>query len=164
VSTVIQNNDIKTVWLNKTAYITIIDEANQWGNKETGGVLMGYRANNHEAVITLCVGPGPRAVHKHYAFRPDTEFQEQEISRIYKQSGYTETYLGDWHTHPDSVPYLSWRDKTTFRQICLYKPARLENPLMMVLGTKYNQLKVWSYTYRGFLKRSVITECRIIYY
>jgi integrative and conjugative element protein (TIGR02256 family) len=70
---------------------------------ETGGVFMGYWADDRTAVVTQAIGPGPNAYHHRHRFAPDQEWQTTEIAEYYRASGRRETYLGDWHTHPDEA-------------------------------------------------------------
>lgn len=127
---------------------------------------MGYWGNNYEVVITSVIGPGPKAIHLKRSFIPDNEYHLKEISAHYADSGRTETYLGDWHTHPKAVAYLSDRDEETLIAIANYKEARLLKPLMMILGTKPFGLKVWihSFELNLFKTKRVISECKIKVY
>ena len=110
---------------------------------ETGGVLTGYWAETgDEAIVTEVVGPGPRAVHERSRFRPDTEYHEAEVARIYLASGRVHTYLGDWHTHPDGGSYLSAADLATLRRISHSHEARAPNALMLVLGNRGDEWTV----------------------
>lgn len=131
------------VWLKESAYVALLIDTIKFMPNETGGVIIGYWGNEHEAVVTEIVGPGPKAVHKKFSFTPDDDFHIEEVERFYQKSGRTETYLGDWHTHPNSSAYLSGQDKATLVKIGNYEQARLTMPMMMVLGTKPFQLSAW---------------------
>ena len=100
---------------------------------ETGGVLMGYQQAD-AYVVTACIGPGPKAIHKRASFIPDYDYQEQEIARVYRDSGRVFTYLGDWHTHPDGRIRLSAIDRKTLKRIAGHPAARIHNPVMMILA------------------------------
>ena len=65
---------------------------------------------------------------------PDAVYQQKQIAKIYQESGRRVNYLGDWHTHPGTAPYLSWRDRRTLRHISRTGSARQSNPVMLVLG------------------------------
>jgi integrative and conjugative element protein (TIGR02256 family) len=114
---------------------------------ETGGVLIGYWASGGtEAVVTAVIGPGADAEHELHSFRPDYVFQEGEIARLYEESRGRETYLGDWHTHPDAPDgRLSGKDRRTLWRIATFKEARAERPLMAVMhgGNPAWDLTVW---------------------
>lgn len=119
---------------------------------ETGGILMGYWVES-DIVITHGVGPGTHAVHKSNGFRPDVNFHEAEIARIYEESSRLSTYLGDWHTHPGGSASLSWRDKRTMRRIANSPEARCVMPLMTILaGHELDWLAIWRLEYVGGLR------------
>ena len=155
-----------TLWLSEAAYKAILIEAMCRMPRETGGILLGYWSTPQEAVITAIVGPGPKAVHRKRSFQPDSSYHELEIARHYADSGRTETYLGDWHTHPKASAYMSSRDESTLQALADYAPARLATPIMMILGTDPHSLKAWTHTYRRNLlfKTSTFHACEIIYY
>jgi len=130
--------------MRESAYNSLLIESIIKMPRETGGVLIGYWGNNQEAVVTAVIGPGPKAVHKKRSFKPDHVYHVEQISQHYYASGRTETYLGDWHTHPKAGAYLSDRDLKTLHAIGNYEQARLNKPLMMILGTNPFELKVWA--------------------
>ena len=136
---------IATAWIAEAVLETMIAEADRMFPVETGGVLLGYWADpGYEVVITDIIGPGPEAVHEELSFRPDTSYQEQEIARLYTESGRHTTYLGDWHTHPRMGAYVSRRDSRTLRHIAADPEARAPIPLMAILaGGDPWTLKIW---------------------
>ena len=138
----------------------IIEEASRWKDLETGGVLAGYATNN-DIVVTNIVGPGPKAKHNKMSFIPDNKYHNEQMANIYKASNQIEAYIGDWHTHPNSIAYLSDRDKTTLRKIGTYKKARLPSPLMLVLGTSNMEMKIWIYCLNQEGEK-VIEPCNLI--
>ena len=132
-----------TVWILPTALDDIVAEAIRMAPDETGGLLMGYGDAENGFVVTATVGPGPDAVHAPYRFVPDHAYQEREVARHYRASGRTETYLGDWHSHPTAGAYLSPRDRKTLRSIARDPDARAPTPLMMVVAGKPEGLGLW---------------------
>jgi integrative and conjugative element protein (TIGR02256 family) len=140
------------IWMTRDHLFQILDYSNITFPKETGGIFMGYRQEN-QLVITNVIGAGPKAVHEHNSFNPDNEYHETEMARIYKESNQINTYIGDWHTHPNSGSYLSSRDKKTIINISQNRECRLKQPIMMILGTFPFELKVWLYvksTFRNY--------------
>src|SRR5207249_53736 len=123
------------------------EEAREKSPMETGGVLIGYWANDSaEVVITQATGPGPEATHRADEFIPDARFQRAEIARIYRDSGRLHTYLGDWHTHPGGSLRLSRKDVRTLASIAETPAARASVPLMGVLAEDRSwMLAVWRY-------------------
>ena len=122
-------------WLSQTALDFIVHEASSKAPLETGGVLMGYIAPSSGEPVVLCAtGPGPEAAHSRYHYSPDQEYDENVIAAIYKETGRRLAYLGDWHTHPAPVRYLSYRDRRTLKRIAKCPTARARNPLMLILS------------------------------
>lgn len=122
-------------WLAADAAVSMVEEADYAGPDETGGVLLGYLADQCSSpVASHSIGPGPRAVHEPTRFVPDHDFQVAEIARLYEVSNGRLQYLGDWHTHPGNYPALSSMDKATLKRISRYKEARIEQPVMLILG------------------------------
>jgi integrative and conjugative element protein (TIGR02256 family) len=145
-------------------YQFIIDELNNWFPRETGGILIGHWLNEKEVSITQIVGPGCNAVHLSSSFIPDNEYHIKEIARYYGQSEGKETYLGDWHTHPNQPSYLSTLDRKTLRKIANFKPARQKRPLMLVMGTHPWGMKVFVYQNTGVFNQKSVRECILIPY
>lgn len=152
--------------LPKDVYTQILEEALRKMPYETGGILIGYWGSAGEAIITAVVGPGPNAKHRKGSFVPDDVYHKEQIDYHYQQSGRTEVYLGDWHTHPCAAAYLSDPDKATLKKIADFEQARLEKPLMMILGTKPFGLSIWAHTYvkRRCPKKPVIVTCNLEVY
>jgi integrative and conjugative element protein (TIGR02256 family) len=147
------------VRLSNDALNLITAEMYKWYPKETGGVLIGSWVNKKEVIISDIIGPGPNAIHTYTSFTPDDAYHINVIARIYTESQCKQTYLGDWHTHPNEKAYLSELDKKTLRKIAGYKPARLTRPLMLVLGTNPMEYKIWLHSYGGLLQTSNIVSC-----
>ena len=121
-------------WLSDSAFSFMVSEAKATAPLETGGVLLGYWVTRHEVVITRCIGPGPNAVHRRSSYRPDYDYQEAEIERVFRETEGAHVYLGDWHTHPGAkTAHLSWKDRATIRRIAESPDAQAPTPLMLVL-------------------------------
>ena len=71
---------------------------------ETGGVLVGHTDSEGRTRITAVVGPGPRAVHSRNLFQRDGEYAQAEVDRLHRESEGRDDYVGEWHSHPQSVP------------------------------------------------------------
>lgn len=124
-----------TVWLARSALDAMVTEAIRTDPSETGGILLGYHATNHDAVIvTEIIGPGPEAIHLTSEYEPDYEYQDTQISIIYETRLDEPTYyLGDWHTHTKNISRLSQKDKKTLRTIAKDPGAYAPKPIMIVL-------------------------------
>lgn len=150
------------IWIKESALDEIQASGKAWLPCETGGILIGYRTEN-EYVVTQVIGPGANAKHGLMSFEPDQEYHEAEVARLYRESGRVLTYLGDWHTHPNSTAYLSGTDKQTAEKIASHKKARLPCPLMLVAAPPTDQYKIWTYIKNG-KKSGIFTESKIVVY
>lgn len=134
---------------------------------ETGGVLVGYLAQN-DVVVSKVVGPGPDAVHDLCKFIPDYSFHENQIAKLYSESGRRYIYLGDWHTHPrQQFPEMSQKDISTLKRIARHKPARITSPIMLIMSGDPNawSLVTWRYQASPILSlRPGITRMCLQYY
>ncbi len=129
------------IWIPKAIYEQNCREANARFPVETGGAFMGYWANN-QVVITASIEAGPNATHRRYSFEPDYEWQHAQITKHYNGSGRLETYLGDWHSHPDGLSgNLSWQDKQALRRVAMTPAARAPNPISIIF---YGEPDHWS--------------------
>lgn len=121
------------IWISSELHRMCADEASGFFDLETGGTFMGYWPNAETAVITGLIGAGPNALHERHNFEPDQEWQLKEIASHYETSGRRETYIGDWHSHPNAQSgRLSWTDRGVLRQIIKTPEARASRPIMVV--------------------------------
>jgi integrative and conjugative element protein (TIGR02256 family) len=121
------------VWLPSHIQHGWIEEAKRYYPLETGGTIMGYWSDDRTAVVTASIDAGPTAIRTRHNFEPDQEWQLKEIAKTYYASGRRETYLGDWHTHPDaSTGRPSFTDRRVLRRIINTPTARTLNPIMVI--------------------------------
>src|ERR1044071_2697827 len=146
-------------WLSVAHQDELVQEAARTAPNETGGALMGYRAEGGDLVITNLIGPGPGALHKRHAFVPDQAYHEREIARLYEESGRSAVYLGDWHSHPNGSCSLSPRDRRTLRTIAAAPEARVPEPLMLIVG---GGPETWSLLAHHVMRRAVFRVIRPI--
>jgi len=116
-----------------TALATLLTDGWATWPMETGGLLLGHRANHHglDAVAVRVIGPGPKARHERYGFEPDATWQAEQVAIAWTQDSALE-YLGDWHTHPAGTTRFSPLDHATARTIAAAPLARQPKPIMVV--------------------------------
>lgn len=123
-----------TVWLTAEIAAACMSEASRAFPLESGGTFMGYHADSDTVVVTAVIGPGPHASHGHSHFEPDQAWQLDEIARLYAESGRRQTYVGDWHSHPNaSSGEVSDVDRRVLKSIMKTPAARCRRPLMALL-------------------------------
>jgi integrative and conjugative element protein (TIGR02256 family) len=141
-----RNPSAATVWITSQSLQTCIDEATRTFPLESGGTFMGWWTDSNTAVISAIIGPGPKAVHGRHEFAPDQGWQLAQIADHYQTSGRRETYLGDWHSHPNAFSgRLSWTDHRVLRRVIHSPEARCPQPLMAIVwgGAPTWQTAMW---------------------
>ena len=124
---------LKRCWFDHNALNELLDEAQRYRLRETGGALLGWH-DDEDVVVTRILGPGPNARHGFSHFEPDHAWQGREGRRIYDESGRTIAYVGDWHTHPRGSPRPSPQDKKTMASIAKDPDFRTPNPLSLIVS------------------------------
>jgi integrative and conjugative element protein (TIGR02256 family) len=104
---------------------------------ETGGVLVGYYTEDLTTAILLdsfeAFKPGEGSVG---SFRPDTDFIQAELDRIWDESGGCQYYLGDWHSHPRNLPLPSDLDDETMFIYSDDADMNCPQPILMIVGDR----------------------------
>jgi len=126
-------NDSPVLWLPEDGQQKMIGFASAEHPLETGGVMLGY-ANPPHVVVTEIIGPGPSAKHYRYRFIPDAAYQQAAIEAHFERTEGGETYLGDWHTHPNGIARMSWLDKLTLARIAQRTEGLAVLPSMAILA------------------------------
>lgn len=143
---------VGTVWVPERVLDHMVREAERMYPLESGGVLIGYWVTvEKEVVITDATGPGPRATHEEERFTPDDVHDASEIGWRYESSCHLHSYLGDWHSHPRSPPWLSRRDRRTLQAIAIQQASTSLVPLMAIIGQE--QTHQWELTFWRFVPR-----------
>jgi integrative and conjugative element protein (TIGR02256 family) len=125
-----------TVWLSKNVMQRTCRYARELSPLENGGIILGWRSDEDLVIVDLR-GPGPHALHGRHCFIPDHDWQVAEIDRAFEASEGNLDYLGDWHSHPDSVAAMSDLDSETLLRIA----RRVSSPLMLIVagsGTEWS--------------------------
>ena len=89
----------KYVFMYQDELQRIAANAVSWGNRETGGELLGLWSHAGRPVAMLTTLPGPNAVHQAAHFSQDPEYCRQNLEIL--QELYVIQLLGDWHCHHD---------------------------------------------------------------
>ena len=97
------------------AYATIISEAAEKANIETGGVFLGCYENETWYVIET-IGPGPKAIFLEAYFEYDQKYVERRINKEAQKYQADLTLIGIWHKHPGSYNEFSSTDDTTNKE------------------------------------------------
>lgn len=94
------------------------------GATEAGGTLSGLRRGPHFE-ITDVTGPQPDDMRARYGFIRRARSHLRIILKLWRKSGHTVAYLGEWHTHPEAIPHPSNTDLAGWRSLAAEHRAPL---------------------------------------
>lgn len=117
----------------------LVDIGKKYYPKEFGGFLIGNYSHDFKQLnITDTILPSKFKANK-YAFQRDTTGIEKKLKNYFQKIP-KEYYVGEWHTHPDNLPTLSYTDIIAIDTIINYKDIAIQNPVFLIIG--YNNTKV----------------------
>lgn len=147
------------MWISESAYHCLLEEADRGYPLETGGVLLGYFAESGAPVALAVVGPGPNASHSRTRFLPDHAWQCEQIDHVYEESRGEWVYVGDWHTHPEGLPHMSWLDQRTLRAIAKHPEVQSPRPVMLIAGGRPEHWRWRCHQYRSERLLGLLIDC-----
>ena len=103
-------------------------------SRESAGVLIGERRASHLVICDLSE-PGPGDIRSRFCVDRKGAHHQEKICAIFAQSGGTQQYIGEWHTHPEDNPTPSSTDQNSWK-------ANIDSTfpmLVLIVGRK----KIW---------------------
>jgi integrative and conjugative element protein (TIGR02256 family) len=108
---------------------------------EAGGVLLGrYLRDARDVVIDEVSVPQSGDRRSRFRYFRDRSRHQSIINQAWEQSGGTCTYLGEWHTHPESSPTPSTIDQLNWRRKLLVDTFD-EALFFLIVGTE--EIRAW---------------------
>lgn len=102
------------------------------GVPEAGGVLLGrHILNTDDIVVDSVTSPMPGDRRNRFRFVRSRRRHQAEIDRVWRESGGTSTYLGEWHTHPELHPRPSLTDRLNWQRKLLVD--RFTDPIFFII-------------------------------
>lgn len=99
---------------------------------EAGGILLGLRRGPHlEVVAATQPMRGDKRTRTSFLRRDPEHFRIAE--KIWRNSGGTIGYIGEWHTHPEPRPTPSGIDTSQWRRILF---AEQQQTVFIIVGTE----------------------------
>lgn len=100
--------------------------------KETGGILFGYYSEDLiQAFITDIYYDISDSKKSYRSFVRGKKGFKTYSQKMWNENKY---YLGEWHTHPSSLPFMSLQDKSQMIKIKQNKKMRCPEPILIILG------------------------------
>lgn len=125
--------------------------------KETGGILFGYYSEDlTEACITDIYYNIKDSIQSHRSFIRGKNGFKKYSNRMWQEKKY---YLGEWHTHPDSLPYMSIQDENQMVEIQKSKKMKCPEPILIIVGEKNSSILLSIHFFWD--KETIYKECYI---
>jgi integrative and conjugative element protein (TIGR02256 family) len=111
------------------------------GDPEAGGTLIGrYISGKDDVVVDEITAPLPSDEQTRQTFHRTQTPHQQKIERAWMDSGHTQTYLGEWHTHPEAIPEPSKLDQSVWTKK-LSQDRFGESLFFLIVGAE--QTRAW---------------------
>lgn len=113
---------------------------------EFGGLLVGYYSEDFKtcSIITSVIPKKYKS--SKYFFERGKEGLKQILTGFYNSTPRL-IYVGEWHTHPDGVPFPSATDLNSMNEIAECPDVSIENPILMILAVNKTEMKLGTYVY-----------------
>ena len=100
-------------------------------DREAGGILIGSYRGAHIQIVE-CTTPLFRDRRSRALFDRRDEGHQRTALERWRASGRTLTFVGEWHTHPESRPSPSSIDRRTWRRVA--KKNKAGNTFFLIKG------------------------------
>lgn len=114
------------------------DEIDNYGEIETGGVLLGY-IEDSTIFIEKASNGGPKAIHEYMYFQADADYIDMFIDIEVANSLGKLRYIGEWHTHSQIRPEPSSIDLQSLYEIS--ETSKDFSTLLIIGVTKFSKKK-----------------------
>jgi len=103
----------------------------RWWHREAGGQLFA-RFTMPEIVVEEVTGPRRSDWRTRYSYRPNRRAEQREIQNCYTRGLH---FIGDWHTHAESIPSPSTRDAISMDEMVSYSDHALNGFVLVIVGS-----------------------------
>jgi len=108
---------------------------------EAGGALIGrYISGTGDVVVDEITVPLPSDEQARKTFHRTQASHQQKIEMAWMDSGHTQRYLGEWHTHPEAVLVPSELDRLNWTEK-LSRDRFGESLFFLIVGTE--RIRAW---------------------
>lgn len=107
-------------------------------SKEAGGILIGEYRGGDLRILSV-TEPGELDQRLRCRFGRRSTHHQDAANKAWLESGFIQTHVGDWHTHPQDYPQPSTLDYSEWR-----KKLPQRSMLLVILGRKENWYGLWN--------------------
>lgn len=98
---------------------------------EVGGQLFAYFGDNM-VLISMATGPYKEDKKARFHFIPCRKRERKDIKKLFDIGLH---FVGDWHTHPQTIPIPSKRDEESIRECFVLSKHELNGFILIIVGT-----------------------------
>lgn len=103
---------------------------------EHGGIMAGIlRPDKKQIVITDITTPQEGDICRTFSFHRSENKHQLIMDSLWRESQYTKTYLGEWHTHREATPTPSSVDRKNWNKI-IKRQKNSDWIFFIIVGTK----------------------------
>ena len=107
---------------------------------EAGGQLIASFEDTR-IVVRKATGPYPSDYQSRYLFKPDRAREQKDINVWFKRGLH---FIGNWHTHPEEIPYPSRLDVANTRRRFLESKHELMAFTLVIVGLRPFPNGLWA--------------------
>lgn len=132
--------------ISKSVLRYILEACSSAGGLETGGILIGNYARDHDiAVIAQVTGPPSDSRRGVTWFFRGIKGLQRLLRRLW--SNELSYYLGEWHSHPRGRAIPSEADARQMKQIAGDNASKCPEPLLLIVGGTLESWDVRAYVF-----------------
>lgn len=104
---------------------------------EAGGVLLGrFVQGTSDIIVDDATPPGDGDTASRFTFRRSRRRAQAIVAQVWRESGGTRNYLGEWHTHPEDAPSPSAVDLANWQRIVATARYEQNSLFFVIVGLK----------------------------
>lgn len=112
--------------------ITHLQKYRQYGNRREAGGQLFARFGSNEITLVRATGPRISDRRSQVTYVPNRRAERREIKRLFKDGLH---YVGDWHTHMQSIPSPSPTDLSSMIDMFIKSEHSLAGFVIVIVGT-----------------------------
>jgi integrative and conjugative element protein (TIGR02256 family) len=105
------------------------------GVHEAGGILLGRVVPDTQVLIDVATVPNAHDQSGPYFFDRAKAPAQARVEAAWYSSDGEHIYLGEWHTHPETNPTPSGRDRTMIRNMLMQSQMEIDFLLLVIVGS-----------------------------
>ncbi|MGO3927349.1 Mov34/MPN/PAD-1 family protein [Rhodopseudomonas pseudopalustris] len=116
-----------------------------WWHAEAGGQLFA-RFEVPNIVVEKATGPRKSDRRSRFCYVPNRSIEQREINQLHGEGLH---FIGDWHTHPESIPSPSYWDAESMRDLFNRSDHKLNGIVLAIVGRESFPLALSVWVYAG---------------